>query len=224
MMWVPPGWWLHSKIMMVPISVMPAVSPALAPQSRSIRALVWGIDPAGSPDRMSRSHRAGGQVDAEPLGLLGQAQGVGGGGGDHGGPEVDDLSDPAVGGLGAAGDVQGAQLLQPVVQAPEPDEGAVAEGDIGGVRRTDPEPPQAVAPHLGLPGPVLGRVQHPDGLAAGGARGGVPADGRLPPGHRQQPERRLLAPGRPSTARGSAWAAGAGRPATGAGRGRTRPP
>jgi hypothetical protein len=54
MMWVPPGWWRHSKIMMVPISVMPAVSPALAPQSRSIRALVWGMDPAGSPDRISR--------------------------------------------------------------------------------------------------------------------------------------------------------------------------
>ena len=46
---------------------------------------------------------AGGQVDAEPLGLLGQAQGVGGGGGDHRGPEVDDLPDPPLGGLGAAG-------------------------------------------------------------------------------------------------------------------------
>jgi hypothetical protein len=54
MMWVPPGWWEHSKIMIVPISVIPAVSPALAPHSRSISALVCGIDPAGSPDRIRR--------------------------------------------------------------------------------------------------------------------------------------------------------------------------
>ena len=54
MMCVPPGWCAHSNTMIVPISVMPAVSNAFAPHSSSISALVCGIEPAGSPDRISR--------------------------------------------------------------------------------------------------------------------------------------------------------------------------
>ena len=54
MMCVPPGWWAHSNTMIVPISVMPAVSKALAPHCSSISALVCGMEPAGSPERMRR--------------------------------------------------------------------------------------------------------------------------------------------------------------------------
>ena len=54
MMCVPPGWCAHSNTMIVPISVIPAVSYAFAPHCSSINALVCGIDPAGSPDRISR--------------------------------------------------------------------------------------------------------------------------------------------------------------------------
>ena len=54
MMCVPPGCCSHSNTMIVPISVMPAVSNALAPHCSSISALVWGIEPAGSPERISR--------------------------------------------------------------------------------------------------------------------------------------------------------------------------
>ena len=54
MMCVPPGWRSHSNIMIVPSSVMPAVSAAFAPHCSSISVFVAGIEPAGSPDRMSR--------------------------------------------------------------------------------------------------------------------------------------------------------------------------
>ena len=54
MMCVPPGWWEHSNTMIVPISVIPAVSNVCAPHCSSISALVCGIEPAGSPDRMTR--------------------------------------------------------------------------------------------------------------------------------------------------------------------------
>ena len=54
MMCVPPGCAAHSKIMIVPSSVIPAVSPAFAPHSLSMSALVAGIDPAGSPERITR--------------------------------------------------------------------------------------------------------------------------------------------------------------------------
>jgi len=54
MMWVPPGWCVHSNTMIVPISVMPAVSYAFAPHCSSISAFVCGIEPAGSPDRINR--------------------------------------------------------------------------------------------------------------------------------------------------------------------------
>jgi hypothetical protein len=55
MMCVPPGWDSHSKIMIVPSSVIPAVSPAFAPHCSSMSALVAGMEPAGSPERISRS-------------------------------------------------------------------------------------------------------------------------------------------------------------------------
>ena len=54
MMWVPPGCFSHSKIMIVPTSVIPAVSAAFAPHWSSISFLVAGIDPAGSPERIRR--------------------------------------------------------------------------------------------------------------------------------------------------------------------------
>ena len=55
MMCVPPDCPAHSKIMMVPSSVMPAVSPAFAPHCSSISFFVAGIEPAGSPDSMTFS-------------------------------------------------------------------------------------------------------------------------------------------------------------------------
>ncbi len=54
MMCAPPGWWSHSNIMIVPISVMPAVSPTFAPHCSSIIRFDAGIEPAGSPETMSR--------------------------------------------------------------------------------------------------------------------------------------------------------------------------
>jgi hypothetical protein len=55
MMCVPPGCRAHSKIMIVPISVMPAVSPTLAPQADSSCRFTAGIEPAGSPDTITLS-------------------------------------------------------------------------------------------------------------------------------------------------------------------------
>ena len=126
--------------MIVPISVIPAVSNALAPHSSSISALVCGIEPAGSPDRISRCTLDAAQIDAQPLGLLGQADRVGRRGREHGGAEVGDLEDARLGRLGAAGHVQHPDLLHRVVQAPEADERAVAERDVGRVGRRTPHP------------------------------------------------------------------------------------
>ena len=64
MMCAPPGWWSHSNMMIVPTSVMPAVSAAFAPHCSSMSALVAGIEPAGSPERISALDGAVGEVDA----------------------------------------------------------------------------------------------------------------------------------------------------------------
>ena len=54
MMCAPPGWWSHSNMMIVPTSVMPAVSAAFAPHCSSMSAFVAGMEPAGSPESSTR--------------------------------------------------------------------------------------------------------------------------------------------------------------------------
>ena len=91
-----------------------------------------------------------------------------------------DLLDAALGGLRAAGDHQRAKLLAAVVRAPEADEGAIAKGKIDDIFRAHAKAPEAIAPHLGNPFPVLHAVQHADGRAPAGAGGQVIADGVSP--------------------------------------------
>ena len=124
-------------------------------------------------------HRAAGQVDPQRLGFLGHAQGIGGRRAHHRRPHVHDLPDPLVGGHGPTGEGEAPHLLAGVVEAPEPDERRIAERHEHRVGGPDAESPQAVAPHLGDPLPVLHAVEHTDGRLAGGAGGHVVADCRV---------------------------------------------
>src|SRR5262249_15510405 len=98
-------------------------------------------------------------------------QGVGRRGGEGSGTHLNDLFDTCLGSLRTARYHQGADLLGGVVQAPEADEVAVAEGDVDYILRADTEGPETVAPHLGDPVPILGAVEHTDRGAPTGAGG-----------------------------------------------------
>ena len=216
MMCVPPGWCEHSNTMIVPISVMPAVSNALAPHCSSISALVCGIDPAGSPDRISRDTAEPRRSTPSDVRLLRQPERVRRRGRDDRGAEVDDLADSRLGRLGAAGHVQHADLLHRVVQAPEADERAVPERDVGGVERTGRRSPRSrsTTSRRSTPSPCASRSR-----AAARARWCRTWCGcGSPPRRRSSESRRTGAspPARPSSHRGSGPGCGAGRRACGA--------
>ena len=69
MMCTPPGWWLHSNTMMVPISVMPAV--ALAPADNELengnRTLRYGFDVTVIVPRFNQPEQFDQLVDLEAI-------------------------------------------------------------------------------------------------------------------------------------------------------------
>jgi hypothetical protein len=130
-----------------------------------------GIEPAGSPLTMSRD--------------LGHAERVGGRGADGRHVHLDDLPHAVLRRHVAARQHQGPDLLAAVVRTPEADERAVTEGEKDRVGGPHAEPPEAIAPHLGDPLPVLGAVEDAQRLAPAGAGGEVAAD-RVVQGRRDE--------------------------------------
>ena len=176
--------------MIVPISVMPAVSYALAPHCSSISALVCGIEPAGSPDRISRltfdprrSTPSRSASWARRIAYVGVAATTVA-------PKSMIWRTRASVVCAPPGHVEDADLLHRVVKAPEADERPVPERDVGDVVRPHAATPDPVAPHLGDPRPVLARVERAERAATGRPRGGVDANRPLAPDHRDLAVRR----------------------------------
>ncbi|MEO6593806.1 MAG: hypothetical protein ABIP94_03540 [Planctomycetota bacterium] len=136
------------------------------------------------------------QVDAHLLGGLAHAQRVGRCGADDGDAHLDDLLDALFGRHVAGRQREAAHLLAAVVSAPEADERAVREREEHRVGRTDAEAPEAVAPHVSDPRPVLARIEHAQRLATRGARRQVVADGLARRPRDQVAEQRLVGLGR----------------------------
>src|SRR5579885_214238 len=109
------------------------------------------------------------QVNAHLRRLLPEPQRIGRRRADGGNAHIYDLAHARLSGLRAAGNHQGTDLLAGVVRAPEANEVTITEGEIDDIFGAHAKAPDAIAPHLADPVPVLRAVQHTNRCTPAGA-------------------------------------------------------